>query len=434
MPRIHGEITSMRKLLGLTAAVVALALCSSHLLAADWPQWRGPRFNGSSPESDLPAKFGPAENIAWTVELPGRGGSTPVVQGDRVFLSAQDDQKRTYAVALSAQDGSTLWKDRVGTGYMNSRRQTACTPSAVTDGENVWFLYGNGDMVAYDVQGEELWRRNLQEDHGEWEIRWDYGSSPLLWRGKLYITVIHGNYKKKAPEEPRSYLLCVDPETGKDRWKHMRPSDADWEAKQAYSTPIPLEHGDTSQLIIAGGEYVTGHKPSSGRELWRSPTFNPRDMKYFPIVASPLVAGEMVMVCAPRGSMLYGIRPGTSEWAWEKSRQAGYSPTPAYYRGRAYVLDDQRRRLLMVEPETGQILDQCPLEGDGMLHPSPTAADGKIYCIDGSGRVMVVSAEQPMEVLHAAEFGGRKVRSTIAAAGGSLFIRCNDRLYCAAGE
>ena len=423
----------MRRLHLLTAAVLVIS-CSSVIHAANWPQWRGPSLDGSSPETGLPAEFGPNQNIAWSAELPGRGGATPIVWGSRVFISAQDEDETTYALALSAEDGRILWKHRVGNGSTNSRGQTACTPSPVTDGERVYFLYSNGDLLAFDMDGEKLWGRDLHEDHGEWEIRWGYGSSPLLWRGNLYITVIHGDYRKKAPEQARSYLLCVDPETGEDRWKHMRPSPADWEAKQAYSTPIPLDRGNTQQLIVAGGEHVTGHDPSTGRELWRSPTFNPRDMKYFPLVASPVVADGKVLICAPRGSNLYGIRYGSSEWAWRQKRRAGFSPTPAAYRGRVYVLDDQRRRLLLVEPKTGKIIDECELPGRGALHPSPSAADGKIYCIDGRGRVMVVSAEKPLEVLHTAQFEGRKVRSTITISGGRLFIRVNDTLHCIEGQ
>ena len=396
----------MKKVLfPLVVALFFVAVMHSRSNAANWPQWRGPRMNGSSPESDLPAEVGPETNLAWKTDLPGRGGSTPVVWGDRVFLTAQDAEKRTWAMALSAENGNVLWKHHVGSGYKNSRLQTACTPSPVTDGKRVWFLFGNGDLLACSVEGKKLWSRNLEDDYGTWHIRWDYGSSPLLWKGNLYIPVLHGNYRNKAPDEPQSYLLCLNPRNGKERWRHMRPSDANYEAKQAYTTPIPLQQKGEDQIIIAGADHVTGHAASTGRELWRSPTYNPRDQKYFPTVASPLVAEEMVLVSAPRGSALYAIRSGTSEWAWTKDRKAGFSPTPAYYRGHAYVLNDQRRRILMMDAQTGEVRDSCQLEGRGMLHPSPTAADGKIYCMDGQGTVTVISAGKPMKILHRATFG-----------------------------
>lgn len=420
----------MKRLFALTVFAVLLVALSVPIEAANWPQWRGPRLNGSSPETDLPTEFGPEQNLAWSVDLPGAGGSTPIIWKDRIFLSAQDEDRRTYAVCLSTADGSILWKHHVGQGYQNRRLQTACTPSAVTDGEKVWFLYGNGDLAAFDLQGNELWQRDLEKAHGEWEIRWDYGSSPLLWKGRLYIPVLHGDYTKERPPQPRAYLLCVDPETGNDLWKHMRPSDADWEAKQAYSTPIPLPREDGDQILIVGGDHLTGHDATTGRELWRSPTYNPRKMKYFPIVASPAVADGMVVICAPRGSGLYASKPNTNDWAWKLDRTAGFSPTPTVWNDDFYVLDDQSRQLYRIEPRTGQVVDKCQIGGRAMLHPSPTAADGKIYCLDNGGHLAVVSANKPMKVLHEASFGGQKNRATIAVAGGNLYIRTRGKLYC----
>lgn len=420
----------MRKSLILIVCCALLTVLGVPLRAANWPQWRGPRLNGSSPETNLPTEFGPDKNVAWSVELPGRGGSTPIIWEKRIFLSAQDEEKRTYAMCLSTADGGVLWKHHVGEGYQNRRLQTACTPSAVTDGEKVWFLYGNGDLAAFDLQGEKLWQRDLEEDHGQWEIRWDYGSSPLLWKGKLYIPVIHGDYRKDRPPQPRSYLLCVDPDTGKDLWKHMRPSDADSEAKQAYSTPIPLPREDGDQLLVVGADHLTGHVAATGRELWRSPTYNPRKIEYFPIVASPAVADGMVVICAPRGAGLYAAKPNTNEWAWKLDRTAGFSPTPAVWNNDFYVLDDQSRQLYRIEPQTGKVLDQCRIGGSAMLHPSPTVTDGKIYCIDNGGHAAVVSANKPLKVLHETSFGGRKNRATIAVAGGCLFVRTAEKLYC----
>lgn len=418
----------MRKWFLLVCVLTVMA--AGALDAANWPQWRGPELNGSSPETDLPTEFGPDRNVAWKAALPGRGGCTPIVWEDRVFISAQDGDKKTWAMCLSVEDGSVMWKHQVGTGFTNRQGNTACSPSPVTNGEWVVFFYGNGDLVAFDMAGKEMWSRNLQEDHGEWEYLWNYGASGLLHDGKLYIPVLHGNMKSGPPDKPRSYLLCVDPKTGEDLWKHMRPSDAGYECKQAYTTPIPITHEGKTQILIHGADHVTGHSPKDGHELWRSPTYNPGDSKWYRTVSSPVYADGMVLVSAARGNGLFAIEPGTEEWAWTERRGSPDVPTALVYKNDFYVLADKSKRLLRIEPQTGEMLEECQLGGRSMIQASPTGADGRIYCMNMNGKAFVVDARDKMEVIHAVEMGGRGCRSTISVSNGKLFIRAQDTLYC----
>jgi len=424
----------MMKLTRAAFLAAFLALAVSAARAENWPQWRGPFFNGSTTETNLPEKFSPTENCVWTARLPGIGASTPAVWGDRVFVTAQDPKtKKTYAVCLSAADGSLVWRYEIGDGADFSRGSTAASPSPIADGERAYFYFGTGDLAAYDFAGKPLWRRNIARDHGPFEIKFGYASSPLLFAGRLYVPVIHG--RESAGRTDISYLLCIDPATGKDLWKHRRPSDAIAEAKQAYTTPVPFHVAGRDQILLTGGDYVTAHNPATGAELWRSPSYDPQKHILFRTVASAAVAGETVFVAAPRNTKSHGLtigpdgRPAANAWAWSIDKNAPDVCTPAVYDGKFLVLDGDSRHILRVDPAGGQILRREHIKNAAVFQASPTVADGKIYCISMDGEVVVLAATD-FKVLHRADFGGKECRSVIAVSAGRLFIRTPDRLFC----
>jgi len=420
-----------------------LVLLASGAAAENWPQWRGPLFNGSTTETGLPTKFSPSENVAWTADLPGAGGSTPIVWDDSVFITAQEAQSRKlWAVCLNRSDGTVRWRKAMGTGFANRQGNTGASPSAITDGKTVWFYFGTGELAAFDFRGTEIWRRNISKDHGPFEILWDYGATGLLHAGKLYVPVIHGAIRRggrrrggPAPsgQGGKSFLLCVEPATGRDVWKRPRPSAAPFEAKQAYTTPIPCELGGRKMILVTGADHVTAHDAASGKELWRSPTYNPRKDRNYRTVVSPVVAGGMVMACPPRGAQrLYGAAIGQAAeaWAWEKRAPSPDVCTPLFYRGRLFVLAGIRKKMLCLDPKTGGTIWEGDLETRSIFQASPTGADGKIYCLSMKGEAVVLSAGDRLDVLHRASMGGSGVRSTIAAAGGQLFLRTDTKLYC----
>ena len=425
----------MRRLTCAVAVSAVLAAVAAAALAENWPQWRGPLLNGSTEETHLPTKIGPAQGVAWRAKLPGGSGSTPIVWEDRIFVSAQDRARQTWAVCLSREGGRELWKRPIAKGFGNRQGNTGASPSPITDGRSVWFYYGTGDLLAFDMDGKQRWRRNIQEDHGKFEILWDYGASALLHGGKLFVPVIHGAYgrgRRRGGDKPggKSYLLCVDPATGRDVWKHARPSDAPAEAMQAYTTPIPHAGPGGTQILVTGADHITAHDPRTGREIWRSPTYNPKKDRNYRTVVSPVVCGEVVVAAAPRGGDLFGGPLGGRRWAWTHRRNSPDVPTPLSYKGRFYVLVGSSKTLLCIEPESGKILGQCKLSGKAVFQASPTGADGKIYCINMRGEAYVCSAEDSPKVLHRADFGARDVRSTISVSNGQLFVRADDTLYC----
>ncbi|MBM4092448.1 MAG: pyrrolo-quinoline quinone, partial [Planctomycetes bacterium] len=175
-----------------TAASILLVLMAvSPACGENWPHWRGPYYNGSTTETDLPADWSTTENIRWSVELPGPSAATPIIWDRAVFISSTDpDANLLKASCFDRNDGALLWQHDVSPGYRRDPRSTFSAPSPVTDGNVVVFFYSNGAMAGFDLQGNPLWKRNIEDDYGEFAFQWTFSSSPLLFGGKLYLQVL----------------------------------------------------------------------------------------------------------------------------------------------------------------------------------------------------------------------------------------------------
>ena len=419
---------------------------SALTFAGDWPQWRGPNFNGSSGEQNLPTSWSKTENVAWALDMPGSSAATPVIWGDHVFVSSGDDRNKTMqAFCIDRKSGKVLWQHQTGVGYRRDNNSTYSSPSPATDGKLVVFFYGNGDLLAYDFSGKQLWTRNLEKDYGEFTFQWTFSSSPLLYGGKLYIQVlrrdvpVHGRGRKDGPNE--SYLLAMDPATGTTLWQQIRPSKAVAESLEAFTTPMPFEFMGRKELVIAGGDDLTGHDPETGKELWRWGTWNPTRIGHWRLVPSPVAGDGIILGCAPKGDPIYAIKSGgsgtldDSALAWKSEAKSALSsdvPSPLFYKGDFFILGDSRFALSRVDPRTGKVKWTMPLTIRSKLESSPTGADGKIYFMHFSGDVEVVDAEQGkiLNTVSMGEPGDNMTRSSIAIAHGQLFIRTNSKLFC----
>src|SRR4051812_44128987 len=234
------SFTIMRSFLVLAALGLAIPL-----QAENWAQWRGPAFNGSSPEKSLPSEWsveaGKEGHVGWKAKLPGPSGATPVVWGDSIFVSSPDENRNLCLLCLDRKDGTVRWNKTVVEGAnMVKGRGNSSSPSPVTDGKAVYAMYSSGDLTAFDFTGKELWHRNLGQDYGKLAVQWLYGSSPLLFNGKLYVQVLQRS--PAPPDYPgiagnggdrESYLLGLDPATGETLWKHVRETDARSESKES---------------------------------------------------------------------------------------------------------------------------------------------------------------------------------------------------------
>jgi outer membrane protein assembly factor BamB len=397
--------------------------------AEHWPQWRGPLLNGVSREMGLPVRWSPTENVAWTLAMPDLSGATPIVWGDRVFLNVAEGGQ-LFLWAVDRANGSVAWKRPLGGGDHRMRKQNMSSPSPVTDGRSVWVMTGTGILKAFSVSGEERWTRDIQKDYGPFGLNWGYASSPLLEGDALYVQVLHG----MKTDDP-SYVMRIDGQTGKTVWRVERPTRAVSESPDAYTTPTVLRVGGRTEIIVSGGDVVTAHDPATGKELWRVDGLNPDNHPYHRIVASPLVAGDLVFAPSRERSLL-AIRPGGRGdvskshrvWSFDNGPDV---PTPVSDGTYFYSVND-RGIVYCLDAKTGRTLYGPQRIKPGTYSASPVLAGGHIYITSEEGVTSVFKAgpafapvaENPVD---------EYVLSSIAVSEGQLFLRTSKHLY-AIGE
>ena len=414
----------MRKriLLALITALVSIEVAR----ADNWPQWRGPSLNGTSAEKNLPLKWSAEENVTWKLALPSWSGSTPIIWGDKIFLNIADGDD-LYLWCVDRAKGTPIWKKRLGGGNTKMRKQNMSSPSPVTDGKSVYVMTGTGVLKGFDFTGNEQWSRDIQKDYGQFGLNWGYASSPLLFEDSLFVPVLHG----MKTDDP-SYLLRIDRKTGKTIWKVERPTTAIRESPDAYTTPALLRYGNTVEIVISGGDCVTGHDPATGKELWRANGLNPENHPFYRIVASPIVY-EGVIYAPTRVKPLLAIKAGGRGditqshrlWAFQNGPDV---PTPVTDGKYFYVVDD-KGVMWCLEAKTGQTIWGPQRIKSGTYSASPVLADGKIYITDEDGLTTVVKAGPSFEVLAENNLNDYCLSSP-AISDGQLFMRTAQHLYC----
>ena len=422
---------------------------------ANWPNWRGPNFDGSATGNfKYPTVFSPELAVRWSHELEGPSASTPVVMNDRVFLSGtrlaieRESEPNLLAMCIDRKSGDTLWIKSAGSGYQPGdkdgnilqldSRSNYSSPSPVASSTEVVFFYGNGDLVCFSHDGDLKWRRNLQADLGDFCFQWTFSASPTLYDGRLYLPIlqrdeqVHGRGNKNA----ESFLLCLSLKSGKTIWRHVRTTPAKKESREAFSTIIPYN----DSLLVAGGDFLTSHNPKNGSELWRWGTWNNgHKQEWWRLVPSPVAGDGKVLVCAPKKAPVFAIslsgKKSGAKLAWDSTKSKEVTsdvPTPLFYRGFFYVLSDLRQNISKLDPENGVVVWTLKLPGKYKWRASPTGADGKIYLMNHNAEALVLSSESG-EILHAVKMGDEyddQTRSSIALSQGQLFIRTNKKLYC----
>lgn len=430
----------MKRMLGV---IVAVGLAGSTIdgFAANWAQWRGPAFNGSTVAKGLPANPTAADE-AWSAPLPGPSGATPIIWDDHVFIHTPDESGNLSLIALDRRDGKERWRREVGIGNKEKGRNNMAAPSPVTDGKRVISLFGTGDLAAFDFEGKPLWKRSLGKDFGRFSVMWIYGSSPLLYHGRLYIQVLQRSPMPSdyplydGRPERESFLLCVDPETGKDLWKHVRKTDSTLESQESYATPMPYEGPGGPQLLVVGGDHVSGHEVGDGTEVWRARLYEKRD-DWYRIVTSPVSLGEMVYAAGPKGQPVVAYKgnregniTGTHE-AWRYSESPTDWSTPLVMDGKLFVLDGGKKVLSRLDPVTGEKKWSGKLPVREVIWGSPTGADGKIYFHSEDGTLVVCDAGDEFRVLGTLSFPGESpCRGSVAVAQDQVFVRTARKLHC----
>ena len=413
----------------LVVLAATLPIAATSEAGENWPAWRGPHRDGVSAERNLPLRWDTEENITWKLALPQWSGSTPIIWGDKIFLNVADGRD-IQLWCVDRNTGMPIWKKRLSGGNHREHKQNMSSPSPVTDGRHVYVMTGTGIFTAFDFEGNQQWRRDIQQDYGRFGLNWGYASSPLLFEDALFLQVLHG----MRTNDP-SYVLRIDKNTGQTVWRVERPTDARAESPDSYATPALLQYDGQTEVVITGGDVVTGHDPEDGEELWRADGLNPRNNRSYRIVASPVVADGLIY--APtRVRPLLALKPGgrgdvtTSHLAWS-TRNGPDVPTPVTDGTYFYIINDSGI-VWCLDAKTGEEIYGRKRLRRSTYSASPVLADGKIYITNEDGLTTVLKAGPEFEVLAENRLDDYCLSSP-AISDGQIFIRTTRYLY-AIGE
>ncbi|MDP9321992.1 MAG: PQQ-like beta-propeller repeat protein [Acidobacteriota bacterium] len=401
------------------------ALVAATLSADNWPQWRGPQLNGVSTETGLPLKWTSDSNVAWKLPLPEWSGATPIVWGNSIFLNVAEGSALSLW-CVDRKGPTVLWKAPLGGGNHREQKQNMSSPSPVTDGTHVYVMTGTGILKGFDFKGSALWSRDIQREYGRFGLNWGYASSPLLHEDGLFVEVLHGMHT----DDP-SYLLRIDKNTGKTVWKVERPTEALRESPDAYTTPALLQYGTTTEIVVSGGDVVTGHDPATGKELWRLNGLNPHNDTSYRIVASPVVAGGLI-IAPSRVNPVIAIRPGgrgdvsQSHKAWQFTRGPDV-PTPVSDGTHVFIVTDNGI-VYALNAKTGAVVWGPTRLKSGTYSASPVLADGRVYVTNEDGLTSVFAAGPAYELLAENPLDDYTLSSP-AVSEGQIFIRTAKHLF-----
>lgn len=421
--------------------VGCLLLAASYSSAADvepqpradqnWPQWRGPDNNGISKAKNLPTEWSADKNVAWKFVLPGKGSSTPIVWGERIFLTCQEDDK--VLLLCVGTDGKQKWKRDLGATQLPSGRSdegNSASPSPSTDGKNVYVFAGNGEFAAFSLDGEEQWRFNAQKRYGKFRNQFGMHTTPALYKDRLYFQLIHDN---------AAVVVCVEAKDGKEVWKVDRKSDGTDENKHSYASAFVWTNGKDAYLVCHGNDYATAHALKDGEEIWRLGDLNPRDRynRTLRFVASPVCTPDLIVVPSAKRGVIAAVKPDvkgkmmadSKQLAWRKTSGTPDVPCPLVYDGLVYLCGENggANGLTVLDAKSGEQVASHRTHTH-RHRASPVYADGKIYLLARDGTATVVGAGKDGKVLATNKLPDDTAAS-IAVAGNRLYLRGYKHLW-----
>lgn len=376
-----------------------------------WPRLRGPSGQGETTAKGIPVKWNKeGENILWRVKVPGQGNSSPVIWGDRLFLtSAEDKGTKRLLHCYHTADGRLLWTKQAPEAKPESIgfKNTYASSTPVTDGERVIVVFGSSGMVCYDFEGKQLWHRdlNIRTTHGP-------GASPILYKD----LVIFAQDQNQAP----SIFLAVDRRTGRTVWEGKRERAMSW------MTPAVVRVGDHDELIVAGGETIRGYDPMTGKELWllRGPTRE--------VVPMIVVGRDMIYCASGRNGPTLGLRPGgqgdvtETHLVWRTVRGGPHVPSPVLANGRLYTANDTGI-VTCLDAATGKLIFQDRIRDT--FASSPIVVGDRIYVGGESGNTYVLKASDRFELMAKNDLGS-PIQASPAAVANRLYLRTQEELVC----
>ena len=412
--------------------------------------WRGPSGISVSGEKGLPTKWNHSENIAWKVPINGLGVSSPIVWGDRIFVTSQVGANplkpgrhpalvlgpeaagrdrplggsrptasaakiELVVAAFQRSDGRALWEYRLDAvaplSNVHHEKHNLATPSPVTDGERVYAWFGNGQLVALDMNGKPLWTRHIGRDYAVFDLDWGHASSPVLHQDRLILLSF---------QETSAHLVALDKRSGKEVWKVVRERGL-----KSYSTPLVVETAKGPELIVNASERVEAYSPVTGKLLWQFDEQN-----RFPVPMPVYNDGVLYLSRGYRSSPYMAVRTGGSgeisktQVVWRVPTGGPYISSLVYYDGLIYMATELGI-VTCIDAKTGELVWRERL--GGFYSASPVAGDGKIYLVSETGETLVLRAGRKPEVLARNGLGEQCIASP-AISNGQLFIRTDRNL------
>lgn len=407
----------------LTAFFCCVVSCCSQTDAADWPQFRGPNRDGHADAENLPSEWGPNKNVAWRVEVPGKGWSSPSLSQGKIYLTSAvpaeagsgADNLELKALCYDAASGKQLWAttalSQTDANARVHRKNSHASPTPLVDGDRLFVHFGHRGTACLSTDGKVLWtNRELAYPpvHGN-------GGSPVLVDGVLIFS---------CDGETNPFVVGLDAASGTLKWKFDRPTDSD--KKFAFSTPAVITVNGQQQVISPGAGMVNALAPQTGEEIWRV-TYDG-----YSVVPQPVFGHGLVYLSTGYDSpTMIAIRPDgrgdvtDSHVAWTLERGAPLTPSPLLVGQELYLVSD-KGTASCVDAKSGKQLWQQRVEGD--YSSSPIFADGKIYLVSEEGQGTVLRPGRKFEKLGENGFGEQTLAS-YAVGDGAIFVRTEQALY-----
>lgn len=425
------------------------------LPAEDWPQWRGPHGNGISGEKGIATEWSKTKNVLWRTELPGAAGATPVVWGNRIFVASAaagdgtDSQEGSDLLLLAFDtSGKELWRRKVGSGNQNARvsEGNSASASPMTDGKHVWVFFGTGVLGCYTVDGEEVWKFNMPDRYGKFDIQFGMTSTPVLHDGAIYQQLIHG-VMQRDNDVRTGKVVKLDAATGKEIWATDRVTQAVFENKHSYASALMYDDGNQKFLVTHGADCTAGYDLETGKELWRfsglnapSPYNDGNFDPTFRFVASPGIGGGKIIIPTAKNGPTVAINVGPEMsgdvtnnkqvYAWHDEKTPDVSVP--------LIVDD----VVFCLQKDGRVFAYDLNSGEELFferthtsqhRSSPIYADGHIYFCAKDGMCTVMKAGREFEIVAQNDLG-EPITASPVVSNGVLYLRSYNALYAIRGK
>ncbi len=416
------SITGSGQALEESVPVVAMAVPGGEAMNY-WPHWRGPSLQGLAHGSGYPQRWSGTENVLWKVRISGRGHSSPIIWGERLFLTtAAADGSRRSVLCFKRSDGSLLWETFVPESPAEQvhQKNSYASSSPTTDGKRVYAYFGSAGLVAVDFDGKIMWHT----DFGPVDLYHGPGGSPLLYQDRIILFQEQQSFNRNAPAK-EGFIVAIDKETGKELWRRSRPPKPGW------GSPIAIRVDDHAEIIISSSRNIEAYNPQTGDVIWNC---RGNTMEVIPM---PAVGHGMVYCCSGRAGPTLAVRPGgsgdvtDSHLIWSTPKGSPFVPSPLLFGDYLYTINDMISIATCHNAKTGELIGQIRLgeaKKEG-FSASPVAVEGKIYFTNDDGETFVLNPAPDFKLLHVNNIGER-MQASPALVDGKWYFRTDSHLIC----